>query len=72
MVIDDPLSPDGEKEVCKLGHGDSFGEMALMYNSKRAATVKAVTDMVLWALDMQTFNAVLQSMVRGNPCVYKM
>jgi len=62
VVIDDPLSPDGEKEVCKLGHGDSFGEMALMYNSKRAATVKAVTDMVLWALDMQTFNAVLQSM----------
>ncbi|CAM9322211.1 unnamed protein product, partial [Discosporangium mesarthrocarpum] len=39
--------------VRTLGPGDSFGELALMYNSPRTAT--AVTECLLWALDRTTF-----------------
>lgn len=36
------------KKVVEIGPGGSFGELALMYNTPRAATVKAVNDGVLW------------------------
>lgn len=37
----------------------SFGELALLYNMPRAATIKAVTDGSLWAMDRQTFRRIL-------------
>lgn len=33
----------------------SFGELALMYNAPRAATVKVKENAKVWALDRQTF-----------------
>ena len=45
--------------VSASGPGSSFGELALMYNSPRAATAVAQTDCVLWALDRLTFRKVL-------------
>lgn len=39
--------------------GSSFGELALMYNAPRAATVTANSDSVLWALDRLTFRRIL-------------
>eukprot|EP00854_Cymbomonas_tetramitiformis_P013905 gene13905-16435_t len=58
----------GECEVLisKKGPGTSFGELALMYNSPRAATVKAKTDVKLWALDRQTFRATLSDSTRDR------
>jgi len=38
--------------------GDYFGELALLYNTKRAASIIAKTDVVLFSLDRNTFNAV--------------
>lgn len=39
--------------------GSSFGELALMYNSPRAATVVASSEVVTWALDRSTFRRIL-------------
>jgi cAMP-dependent protein kinase regulator len=53
--------PDGEeKKVKEYFEGDSFGELALLYNSNRAATVIARTKCVLWALDRETFNHIVK------------
>lgn len=41
------------------GPGTSFGELALMYNSPRAATVRAKTQVKLFALDRITFRQIM-------------
>ncbi|CDK25035.1 unnamed protein product [Kuraishia capsulata CBS 1993] len=46
-------------KVNSSGAGSSFGELALMYNSPRAATAVAETDCILWALDRMTFRRIL-------------
>ena len=46
-------------KVITVGPGNSFGELALMYNCPRAATVTALTDCVLWAIDRKTFTMVV-------------
>lgn len=37
----------------------SFGELALMYNMPRAASVRAQTAGALWAMDRHTFRRIL-------------
>ncbi|CAN0144996.1 unnamed protein product, partial [Laminaria digitata] len=49
---------NGEK-VCDYGPSDSFGELALMYNCERAATVRALTASRLWTMDLSTFRRSL-------------
>lgn len=46
-------------KVSTSSDGSSFGELALMYNAPRAATVIAVTDVTVWALDRLTFRRIL-------------
>lgn len=48
-----------KERVSTSGAGSSFGELALMYNSPRAATVVAQSDCILWALDRLTFRKIL-------------
>lgn len=44
-----------------LGPGMGFGELALLCNMPRAATIRAVTDVELWALERNTFREILAS-----------
>lgn len=36
--------------MCSMTPGDAVGELALMYNCPRAATVMAKTDLILWCV----------------------
>lgn len=47
------------KKVTSYGPGGSFGELALMYNAPRAASIVAVNDGRLYALDRITFRSIL-------------
>ena len=40
--------------------GEAFGELALLYNAPRAATITSDGDCVLWGLDRQTFNHIVK------------
>jgi hypothetical protein len=40
--------------------GDSFGELTLLYNTPRAASIIALTESILWSLDRQTFNYIIK------------
>ena len=45
-----------DKLLRAYGSGECFGELALLYNAIRAATVKTKTKYILWTLDRETFN----------------
>ena len=61
---------DGQ-EVVQIGPGGSFGELALMYNAPRAATVKALEDGgLLYAVDRQTFRRVIIDLAHEKRCKY--
>lgn len=47
------------KHIHTYENSGSFGELALLYNMPRAATIKAVTEGSLWAMDRQTFRRIL-------------
>ena len=45
---------DGNKRRT-LKQRDQFGELALLYNAPRSATIKALTDCELFGIDRLTF-----------------
>jgi len=49
---------NGEK-VISIGEGGSFGELALIYGTPRAATVKASSDVKLWGIDRDSYRRIL-------------
>ena len=62
------VAAEGEFEVVKagknlgrLGVGKVFGELAILYNCKRTASVRAVCDSRLWALERKVFQHVMVS-----------
>lgn len=56
---------DGEQtKVWAYDHEGSFGELALMYNCPRSATVTALTDGVVWALDRGSFRHIIVEATR--------
>lgn len=59
-VFDIYVKIDGhDKMVGAYNEKGSFGELALMYNTPRAATIVATSEGILWALDRNTFRRIL-------------
>ncbi|XP_054715908.1 cGMP-dependent protein kinase, isozyme 1-like isoform X2 [Uloborus diversus] len=64
------VSGEGELKVLKndkvigcIGPGKAFGELAILYNCTRTATIRAVSDAMLWVLDRRAFQTIM--MVTG-------
>ncbi|DAZ94562.1 TPA: hypothetical protein N0F65_004178, partial [Lagenidium giganteum] len=45
--------------VGKYANGDAFGELALLYNSPRAATIRATTGCILWSVERMMFRKIM-------------
>ncbi|KAM3874514.1 cGMP-dependent protein kinase 1-like isoform 2-T2 [Diretmus argenteus] len=45
--------------LCTISPGKVFGELAILYNCTRTATVTALTDIKLWAIDRQVFQTIM-------------
>jgi len=59
------------KKVAVCKPNDSFGELALMYNHPRAATVIAVEASTLWQLDRLTFRKIVTQIARRRRKMYE-
>mmetsp|Transcript_36608 Transcript_36608/g.105255 ORF Transcript_36608/g.105255 Transcript_36608/m.105255 type:complete len:1056 (-) Transcript_36608:152-3319(-) len=63
---------DGEDKVVKTCEpGDVFGELALLYNCPRAASVISAGKCVLWELDRETFKAICYEAANGEQPEYE-
>ena len=60
-----------EKKLRDYIPGEAFGELALLYNAPRAASIKASDDCTLFALDRNTFNAIVKNSARKNREMYE-
>jgi cAMP-dependent protein kinase regulator len=62
-----------EQFICDLNPGSGFGELALLYDSPRAATVSTKTDnCYTWAIDRVTFKQLLVQGAIQRRSEYKM
>ncbi len=53
---------EGEEKKLKTYHkGEAFGELALMYNAPRAATIVSQGDGKLYALDRIAFSQIVKT-----------
>ena len=57
---------EGEKFLKSYEPGEVFGELALLYDAPRAATIKAKTDYTLWVLDRSTFNHIVKEAAQNK------
>ena len=62
------MAADGQFDVIKdgrvlgsLGVGKVFGELAILYNCSRTASIRAATDGKVWALERRVFQQVMVS-----------
>lgn len=51
--------------------GEAFGELSLMYNSPRAATIVSKQQGVLYKLDRQTFRNIVQEAAMNKRSYYR-
>lgn len=57
-----PADPNLHEKVLftkPMGPGSGFGELALLYNDKRSATIQAVEESECYALDGVVFKAII-------------
>lgn len=60
------------KKVSQVEAGGNFGELALMYNAPRAATIISTNEGILWALDRVTFRRILMERTSRKRRMYEL
>lgn len=60
-----------EKLVKTYEEGDAFGELALLYNCPRAASVQSRDTSKLWELDRETFNHIVKDAAQKKREMYE-
>lgn len=63
-VLECKVYSEDTKEVAvtkTITEGSAFGELALLYQTPRSATISALTDCTAWVLDQMTFKTVIMS-----------
>jgi len=51
--------------------GEAFGELSLLYNAPRAATIIANEECLLWKLDRETFNHIVKDAANKKRAHYE-
>jgi cAMP-dependent protein kinase regulator len=51
--------------------GESFGELALLYNTPRTISIRAKTDCLLWTLSRFTFNNIINEATINKRAKYE-
>ncbi|KAI8870849.1 camp-dependent protein kinase regulatory subunit, partial [Ramicandelaber brevisporus] len=74
-TLDCLISREGDggqpTKVTDYSAGGTFGELALMYGAPRAATVRATSNVVLWALDRVPFRKMLMNATHRQRRTYE-
>ena len=72
-VVEVWIAKDGEpaEKFSEIADGGSFGELALIYGTPRAATIKSKTDVVLWAIDRDSYRRILMGSVIRKRKMYE-
>jgi len=60
-----------DTKVTTLGEGGSFGELALIYGTPRAATVKAATQVKMWGIDRDSYKRILMESTIKKRKIYE-
>lgn len=60
VIVDIEGNPTKVAEKDGEGENNFVGELALLYNAPRSATIKATTEVTSWSLDRTTFKTIMQ------------
>ncbi|KAH7336878.1 cyclic nucleotide-binding-like protein [Rhizoctonia solani] len=69
--VGDEFHPTFGRKVLTYTTGGTFGELALMYNAPRAATIVATEPSTLWALDRMSFRSIILSVANRKRKMYE-
>jgi putative peptide zinc metalloprotease protein len=62
-VVEEDPETGGERILATLGRGQSFGELGLVQEAPRAATIRAAEETELFEIDRPTFDRLLSQMI---------
>jgi cAMP-dependent protein kinase regulator len=67
------IDPDSSEDVFLKNYeaGEYFGELALLYNAPRAATIISLSNCLLYSLDRETFNYIIKESAMKNRAIYE-
>jgi CRP-like cAMP-binding protein/Zn-dependent protease len=63
-VVEEDPDTGKDRQIRTLARGESFGELGLVTNAPRAATVRAIEDAELFQIDEGAFDRLLADMIR--------